>query len=43
MYLIDIHIIIDVPFTNGRYTHGKGSFSELYASAIQYDEGIFTL
>ena len=30
----------DVPFINGKYTHGKDAFYRLYLNHIQYDEGI---
>ena len=30
----------DVPFINGKYTHGEDAFFRLYSNPIQYDEGI---
>ena len=30
----------DVPFTNGKYTHGTNAFCRLYSKHIQYDESI---
>ena len=30
----------DVPFINGKYTHGKYAFCRLYSNHIQYNEGM---
>ena len=30
----------DVPFINGKYTHGEQAFFRLYSNHIQYDEGM---
>ena len=33
----------DVPFINGKYTHGEDAFYRLYSSHIQYDEGMILI
>ena len=33
----------DVPFINGKYTHGKNAFYRLYSNHIQYDEGMILI
>ena len=30
----------DVPFINGKYTHGNNAFFRLYSNHIQYDDSI---
>ena len=30
----------DVPFVNGKYSHGEKAFYTLFSNHIQYDEGI---
>ena len=37
---MSIHDYSDVPFINGKYTHGEDAFYRLYSSHIQYDESI---
>ena len=34
---------LDVPFINGKYTHGKNAFYRLYSNHIQYDDGIILI
>ena len=37
MYIYDYS---DVPFINGKYTHGKNAFFRLYSNYIQYNKGM---
>ena len=37
MYIYDYS---DVPFINGKYTHGEDVFYRLYSNHIQYDDSI---
>ena len=40
--MLSIHDYSDVPFDNGKYSHGEYSFYRLYSNHFQYDEGIDT-
>ena len=33
----------DIPFDNGKYTHGKNVFFRLYSNHIQYNEGMILI
>ena len=35
------HLLTDIPFKNGKYTHGGSSLSSLSRSSIQSDDSIY--